>query len=227
MRTWFRQLFEYALVAVPEMERNPATDLHVVAAPLPPVQHNPFLRMAELPSLLRTLRTYQGRLTTQQAVRLLLLTGVRTGELRLATPDQFDLEGGLWIIPVMSLKQRAMLIRGRRKRIEDIPPYIVPLSTQAQTIVRSMLKEFKPTQKYLFASATRLTDRMSENTVNFALKRMGYDGLLTGHGLRATMSTALNEIGYPRIWVDAQLSHTDPNRISATYNHAQYVDQRR
>lgn len=84
------------------MERNPATDLHVVAAPLPPVQHNPFLRMAELPSLLRTLRTYQGRLTTQQAVRLLLLTGVHTGELRLATPDQFDLEGGLWIIPVMS-----------------------------------------------------------------------------------------------------------------------------
>lgn len=68
-----------------------------------------------------------------------------------------------------------------RKRIEDIPPYIVPLSTQAQTIVRSMLKEFKPAQKYLFASATRLTDRMSENTVNFALKRMGYDGLLTGH----------------------------------------------
>lgn len=92
-----------------------------------------------------------------------------------------------------------MLIRGRRKRIEDIPPYIVPLSTQAQTIVRSMLKEFKPAQKYLFASATRLTDRMSEDTVNFALKRMGYDGLLTGHGLCATMSTALNEIGYPRI----------------------------
>ena len=68
---------------------------------------------------------------------------------------------------------------------------------------------------------------MSENTVNFALKRMGFDGRLTGHGLRATMSTALNEIGYPKAWVDAQLSHADPNRIRATYNHAQYVEQRR
>ncbi len=227
VRTWFRQLFEYALVVVPGMERNPATDLHVVAAPLPPVQHNPFLRMEALPSFLRTLRSYPGRLTTQLAIRLLLLTGVRTGELRLATSDQFDLDRGLWIIPVMSLKQRAMLTRRRRKHPEDIPPYIVPLSTQAQTVVRSMLKEFKPVQKYVFASAKRLTDRMSENTVNFALKRMGYNGLLTGHGLRATMSTALNEIGYPRVWVDAQLSHADPNRIRATYNHAQYVEQRR
>ena len=204
VRTWFRQLFEYALVVVPGMEGNPAADLRVVAAPLPPVLHNPFLRMEELPLFLRTLRTYQRRLTTRLAVRLLLLTGVRTGELRLATPDQFDLERGLWIIPVMSLKQRTMLTHRRRKRIEDIPPYIVPLSTQAQAIVRSMLKEFKPAQKYLFASITRLTDRMSENTVNVALKRMGCDGLLTGHGLRATMSTVLNEIGYPRVWVDAQ-----------------------
>lgn len=227
MRTWFRQLFEYAFVVVPGMERNPATDLHVVAAPLPPVQHNPFLRMGELPSFLRTLRAYQGRPTTQLAIRLLLLTGVRTGELRLATPGQFDLERGLWIIPVMSLKQRAMLIRRRRSRVEDIPPYVVPLSSQAQELVRFMLKKFRPAQKYLFASATRLAGRMSENTVNFALKRMGYDGLLTGHGLRATMSTALNEIGYPRVWVDAQLSHADPNQIRATYNHAQYVEQRR
>lgn len=227
VRTWFRQLFEYAMVVVPEMENNPARDLHVVAVPLPPVQHNPFLRMGELPPFLRTLRAYQGRRVTQLATRLLLLTGVRTGELRLATPDQFDLERGLWIIPVMSLKQRMMLTRGRRKRVGDIPPYIVPLSNQAQGIVRHLLDQFKPAQKYLFPGVVRLTDRMSENTVNFALKRMGYDGRLTGHGLRATMSTALNEIGYPRVWVDAQLSHADPNRISAIYNHAQYVEQRR
>lgn len=69
MRTWFRQLFEYALVVVPGMERNSTTDLHVVAAPLPPVQHNPFLRMEALPLFLRTLRTYRGKLTTQLAIR--------------------------------------------------------------------------------------------------------------------------------------------------------------
>src|SRR3546814_14717341 len=85
------------MVVVPEMEDNPARDLHVVAVTLPPVQHNPFLRMEELPFFLRTLRTYQGRRVTQLAARLLLLTGMRTGELRLATPDKFDLARGLWI----------------------------------------------------------------------------------------------------------------------------------
>jgi hypothetical protein len=68
---------------------------------------------------------------------------------------------------------------------------------------------------------------MSENTLNAALKRMGYEDRLTGHGIRATISTALNELGYPKVWVDSQLSHADPNRISATYNHAEYVEQRR
>jgi integrase len=103
---------------------------------------------------------------TQLAVRLLLLTGVRTGELRLATRAQFDLERGLWIIPAASLKQRMMLVRKRRKRVDDIPPYIVPLSNRAQEIVRQLLKNFKTAQRYLFAGALRLTYRMSENTVN-------------------------------------------------------------
>ncbi|RQV02977.1 DUF4102 domain-containing protein [Burkholderia cenocepacia] len=227
LRTWLRQLFGHAMVVVPGIQTNPATDLHVVAVPLPPVEHNPFLRMSELPSFLQTLRQYRGELKTQLAARLLLLTGVRTGELRLATPDQFDLNRGLWIIPVMSLKQRTLLTRKQRKRAADIPPYIVPLSAQAVEIVRYMLDDAKPSQKYLFSSTKRLTDRMSENTVNTALKRMGYDGQLTGHGIRATLSTALNELGYPKVWVDAQLSHADPNRISATYNHAEYVEQRR
>lgn len=215
------------MVVVPGIQANPATDLHVVAVPLPPVEHNPFLRMSELPAFLQTLRQYRGKLKTQLAARLLLLTGVRTGELRLATPDQFDLNRGLWIIPVMSLKQRTLLTRKQRKRTADIPPYIVPLSAQAAEIVRYMLDDAKPSQKYLFSSTNRLTDRMSENTVNTALKRVGYDGQLTGHGIRATLSTALNELGYPKVWGDAQLSHADPNRTSATYNHAEYVEQRR
>src|SRR3546814_12998435 len=56
---------------------------------------------------------------------------------------------------------------------------------------------------------------------------MGCQERLTGHGIRGTMSTALNEIGYPKVWVDAQLSHVDPNKVSANYNHAEYVEQRR
>lgn len=116
----------------------------MVAVPLPPVRHNPFLRMEEIPSFLRILRTYQGSQVTQLAIRLLLLTGVRTGELRLATPAQFDLARGLWIIPVAALKQRMMLTRKQRKRVNDIPPYIVPLSSHAQEIVKQLLNVILP-----------------------------------------------------------------------------------
>ncbi|MBZ0226789.1 MAG: tyrosine-type recombinase/integrase [Comamonas sp.] len=227
VRTWLNHLFRYALVIVPELEQNPASDLDVVAVPLPPVNHNPFLRMEDLPKLLQRLRKYRGRLRTQLGLRLLCLTGVRTGELRLATPDQFDLDKGLWIITPDVVKQLQVDMRRKRQRPQDIPPYIVPLSVQAIEIVRHMLEEFKPAQRYLFRHDNDLKKRMSENTLNGALKRMGYRDLLTGHGIRATMSTALNEFGYPKAWVDAQLSHVDPNKVSSTYNHAEYVEQRR
>jgi len=174
LRTWFTQLFTYTTVVVPNLKENPSNDLDVVAQPLPPVNNNPFLRMPELPLMLQTLRRYPGRLNTQLGVRLLLLTGVRTGELRLATPEQFDLERGLWSIPVVHLKQRKSLTKKKRKRLTDIPPYIVPLSVQAQEIVRHLLDDFKPAQVYLFPGDRCLQKRISENTLNGALKRMGY-----------------------------------------------------
>src|SRR5690606_5183800 len=89
------------------------------------------------------------------------------------------------------------------------------------------MDEFKPAQRYLFRHDSDLKKRTRENTLNAALRRMGYQERLTGHGIRGTMSTALNEIGYPKVWVDSQLSHVDPNKVSATYNHAEYVEQRR
>ncbi|WP_273829685.1 tyrosine-type recombinase/integrase [Pseudomonas sp. SBT1-2] len=226
-RTWLYQMFRYALVKVPNLEQNPASDLDVVAAPKPPVQHNPFLRMGRLPEMLQKLRAYTGLLQTQLGLRLLMLTGVRTGELRLATPDQFHLAQGLWVIPPEIVKQLQLEINRDGKQPEDIPPYIVPLSLQAQEVVRYLIAQMKPAQKYLLAGRGDLKKRISENTLNTALQRMGYAGLLTGHGIRATISTALNEIGYPKIWVDAQLSHSDPDKVSASYNHAEYVEPRR
>lgn len=136
-RTWFNQLFRYALVKVPALEINPASDLDVVALPKPPVAHNPFLRMPQLPSLLKAMRGYGGRVQTQLGLRLLLLTGVRTGELRLATPDQFDLERALWIIPPEVVKQLQLELRKEGKRPDEIPPYIVPLSALRSPLRRS------------------------------------------------------------------------------------------
>jgi len=227
VRTWFNQLYRFALVKVEGLDVNTAADLDVVAVPKPPVAHNPFLRLPDMPALLQKVRHYRGTITTRLGIRLLLLTGVRTGELRLATPDQFDLDQGLWIIPAETVKQLKNDMRKKGKRPQDIPDYIVPLSVQAIEIVRYLLEDLKPAQRYLLAHCSDIKERISENTLNNALKRMGYKDLLTGHGIRATISTALNEVGYPKIWVDAQLSHSDPNQVSAAYNHALYVEPRR
>ncbi len=228
VRTWLSQLFRYALVIVEGLEANPASDLDVVAEPKPPVTHNPYLHLPELPEFLQKLRLYNPRgWQTQLGIRLLFLTGVRTGELRLATPDQFDLDRGLWIIPPQIVKQLQDEMRKAGKRPQDVPPYIVPLSLQAVEIVRYLLGVMRPAQVHLLTHRSELKKRVSENTLNAALKRMGYEDQLTGHGIRGTISTALNEIGYPKIWVDAQLSHSDPNKVSSAYNHAKYVEPRR
>lgn len=227
VRSWFNQMFRYALVKMEGLEVNPASDLDVVAKPAPPVRHQPFLRLGELPECLRMVRTYSGRLQTQLGLRMLLLTGVRTCELRSATPDQFHLEDGLWIIPPEVVKQLQRKMQRERIRPQDIPPYVVPLPVQAQEIVRHLLDEFQAGQIYLIPSDWSLRKRISENTLNQALQRMGFKDRLTGHGIRATISTALSEFGYPEKWIDAQLSHVEPNRVRATYNHAEYVEQRR
>ena len=228
VRTWLSQLFRYALVIVEGLEANPASDLDVVAEPKPPVSHSPYLHLPELPNFLQKLRRYDPRgWQTQLGIRLLFLTGVRTGELRLATPDQFDLDRGLWIIPPQIVKQLQDAMRKAGKRPQDVPPYIVPLSLQAIEIVRYLLGVMRPAQVHLLTHRSELKKRVSENTLNAALKRMGYEDQLTGHGIRGTISTALNEIGYPKIWVDAQLSHSDPNKVSSAYNHAKYVEPRR
>jgi integrase len=226
-RTWFNQLFRYALVKVDGLDQNPASDLDVVALPKPPVANNPYLVMSELPGLLTKIRKYGGQRQTALGLRLLLLCGVRTGELRYATPDQFDLEKQLWVIPPQVVKQLLLKMRKRDRPVGEIPPYIVPLSVQAMEIVRYLLDQVVPAQRYLLKHRSNLNLRISENTLNSALHRMGYADQLTGHGIRATISTALNEIGYPKNWIDAQLSHADPDQVSATYNHARYVEQRR
>jgi integrase len=226
VRGYLNQIYRYALVKVPGVEINHAADLDVVAIPRPPARHHPFLRLAELPRLLQAIEDYEGAYQTRRGLRLLLLTCVRTCELRLATPDQFDLERGLWIIPSGNVKQLQSRMRKTRKG-EEIPPYIVPLSTQAREIVRDLLSRMEPSQVYLLRNRKDPRKRICESALNKALRNMGFANRLTGHGMRGTFSTAFNEIGYPDAWIEAQLSHSDPNAVRAAYNHAEYVEQRR
>ncbi|MNO60181.1 Prophage CP4-57 integrase [compost metagenome] len=220
-RTWLNQIFRYA-IANGLAEVNPAADLDIVAEQQPPVQHNPILREDGLPEFLAGLRRYRGSRITQAGVRLLLLTGVRTIELRKASADQFDLEAAIWYVPPEGVKQ----LRSRLRTEGEIPPYIVPLSRQALEEVRELIK-LCGRYRYLLAGRNDPNKMISENTLNMAIRRMGYTGKLTGHGIRGTISTALNEKGYNSDWVEAQLSHASENKTRDSYNHAEYVEQRR
>ncbi len=216
-RSWLHEIFRYGM-AEGLIEVNPAADLDIVAVPEPPEQHNPFLRREELREFLLVLRDARMAEYVRSAIRLLLLTGVRTIELRTATFDQFDFDQALWTIPPGVVKQ---LQKRVRTKSGEIPPYLVPLSRQAMEEAKRV---HQLTGRYRLLIAGRNDPRqpISDGTVNSALKRIGYQGRLTGHGLRATLSTALNEMGYNEKWIDAQLSH-----IGDAYNHAEFVEQRR
>lgn len=221
-RTWLNQIFRFA-IAEGLIETNPAADMDIVAAAQPPVRHNPYLKREELKPFLLKLREYDGSVFTLLAIRLLMLTGVRTGEVRAATPGQFDLDAALWTIPPENVKQLALKVKDGSG---DIPPYLVPLSRQAVDVARQLMS-MTGQCKLLIPGRNNPNTPMSENTVNDAISRMGYKGKLTGHGLRATLSTALNEMGYNPDWIEAQLSHAGENKVRRTYNHAAYVEQRR
>lgn len=223
-RAWLNEIFRYG-IASGYLEMNPASDLDIVAAKEPPVKHNPMLRQHQLKDFLRSLREFKGAAGyVKSAIRILLLTGVRTGELRQALISQFDLDGALWTIPPDTVKQLRKVIRS--KNGDEVPPYLVPLSRQAVEEVRKVHK-LTGCYKLLIAGRNEPTRPISDNTVNNALRRMGYEDQLTGHGIRATISTALNEMGYNEDWIEAQLSHASSSKVRKTYNHAEYVEQRR
>jgi integrase len=210
-RQWLNQIFRFGL-AKGVIDLNPATDLDVVAAPAPKVQHHAFISAIELPTLLKDLAESNGNFLTLSAIRLLMLTGVRPGELRNAPWSEIDLDNALWTIPAARMKMRR--------------PHLVPLPKQAVAILRE-LQPFTGRFDFVFAGRNDPKRPMSENTINKCLADMGYKGRQTGHGFRHMLSTELNGKGYNKDWIERQLAHGDNNEIRATYNHAHYLDQRR
>ncbi|UVO07142.1 tyrosine-type recombinase/integrase [Pectobacterium polonicum] len=204
------QVFRYAIVTG-RAENNPASEL---ASALPPPKATHYLHLLpdELPDFLRALSTYSGSKVTQLATRILMLTGVRTIELRQAEWKEFDFEKGLWEVPKERMKMRR--------------PHLVPLSDQ---VIDALQQLYAVTGRYnlVFPGRNDITKPMSEASINQVLKRIGYHGKATGHGFRHTMSTILHEQGYNTAWIELQLAHVDKNTIRGTYNHAQYLEQRR
>lgn len=204
------EVFRYAIVTG-RAEYNPAADL-TSAMSGHESKHYPFLTVEELPDFFKALTGYTGSPLVVLAARLLILTGLRTGELRGAFWSEFDLEKAVWEIPAERMKMKR--------------PHLVPLSTQALEIVQQ-LKVMSGQYPLVFPGRNDPRKTMSEASINQVFKRIGYTGKVTGHGFRHTMSTILHEEGFNTAWIETQLAHVDKNAIRGTYNHAQYMEGRR
>lgn len=221
------QILDYAVVHLRIRPDNPAR--LIPKGGLKPNNEKPFPHLTDperIGALLRDIDGYQGTVTVRNALRLLPLVFVRPSELRMATWGDIDLDGGQWVIPAELTKMRRA--------------HVVPLSRQALGILRDqspMRKSNEPTA-YVFpvGSIRRNPDGsrkppqpISEAAFNAGIRRLGYaTGQQTGHGFRHIASTHLHECGEFRSEViEAQLGHKDRNQIRATYNQAQYLDERR
>ncbi|ELM5370445.1 tyrosine-type recombinase/integrase, partial [Escherichia coli] len=204
------EVFRYAIVTG-RAEYNPAADL-TSAMSGHESKHYPFLTVEELPDFFKALAGYTGSPLVVLAARLLILTGVRTGELRGAFWSEFDLEKAVWEIPAERMKMKR--------------PHLVPLSSQALEIVQQ-LKVMSGQYPLVFPGRNDPRKTMSEASINQVFKRIGYTGRVTGHGFRHTMSTILHEEGFNTAWIETQLAHVDKNAIRGTYNHALYLEGRR
>nr|WP_315260844.1 integrase arm-type DNA-binding domain-containing protein [uncultured Duganella sp.] len=185
-----------------------------------PKTHRAWLKASDLPKFLLALDAYPGYLTTKAGALLLLLTFVRKRELIHAQWSEFDLDDAMWSVPPERMKMPTEE-KGRRDKGHQ-----VPLSTQ----VIKILKELKPICSgsiYLFPSNSSLDKPMSPSTLNVMFERMGYGGLLTPHGLRATASTILNEMGFRGDVIERQLAHSERNEVRRAYNHAEFMEERR
>ncbi len=214
------QVFRYA-VATGRAERDPTGDLRGALPPPKEKHHASILEPKRIAELLRAMDSYQGYYVTKSALRLAPLVFVRPGELRKAQWPEIDLEKAEWKIPGERMKMREQ--------------HIVPLSRQAIEI----LSELEPltnreivarpnAPRYVFPSARTHERPMGENAILGALRRMDYTKEeMTGHGFRSMASTLLHEQGWNHQVIERQLAHAERNAVSAAYNFAEHLPERR
>ncbi|MGH8584662.1 MAG: tyrosine-type recombinase/integrase [Gammaproteobacteria bacterium] len=206
------RVFRYA-IATGRAERDPAADLRGALPPVAEKHHAAITDPKAIGALLRAIDGYQGSFVTQCALRLAPLVFVRPGELRAAEWSELDLDAGEWRIPAERMKMGAI--------------HIVPLSHQAVEALRE-LHPLTGSGRYVFPSERTRARPMSENTVNAALRRLGYaKDETTGHGFRSMASTLLNEQGWHRDAIERQLAHGERDAVRAAYCYAEYLPERR
>lgn len=209
----FGQVFRYA-VATGRADRDPSGDLRGALAPALHVHYPTITEPSCIGELLRAIDGYQGSLVVRCALRLAPLVFVRPGELRGAEWGEFDISQAEWRIRAQRMKARVQ--------------HLVPLARQSLVV----LEELRPLTgdgKYLFPSIRNPSKPMSENTINVALRAMGYShSQMTGHGFRSMASTLLNESGkWNSDVIERQLAHGERDEVRAAYNYAKHLLARR
>jgi integrase len=207
------QVFRYA-VATGRANRDLTADLRGALPPTKVEHHATMIEPSKIGELLRVFDGYEGFFVTKCALRLAPLVFVRPGELRKAEWSEIDLDKAEWMIPTEKMKMRQ--------------PHLVPLSTQALAI----LKELYPLTgagQYVFPGLLSSKRPMSDNTVNSALKRLGYDSCdITGHGFRAMARTLLDEVlGFRPDIIEHQLAHAVKDPLGRAYNRTTHLYLRR
>lgn len=206
------QIFRYA-VATGRAERDPSADLRGAIPPAAKTHFSSITDPKQIGELLRAIDGYSGEFSTKCALSLAPYVFVRPGELRAAQWQDIDLDNSEWQIPAERMKMKVK--------------HIIPLSKQAIEIFRQM-KLLTGNGKYVFPSIRSKSRPMSENTLNGALRRLGYTSQdMTTHGFRSMASTLLNEQGWNSDAIERQLAHAERNETKASYNYAEYLPERR
>jgi integrase len=210
LRQWCSAIARYA-VSTLRADGDPAAALRGAIERPKTKSHQP-LSQKEIPAFMKRVSAYGGQRTTVIAVRLLLLTFVRTIELRGAEWTEIDLDRALWRIPA--------------ERMKMADAHLVPLSRQAVELLTE-LKSLTGGQRWLFQNYHRPKLFIGVTTINRVLQRIGYGGQFSAHGFRATASTVPNEMAYRSDLIERQLAHQERNKSRAAYNRAEYLEERR
>lgn len=190
---------------------NPAADMKG-ALKTRKVVHRAALDVKDLPEFLQTLATADLHITTHLALQFTILTAARSGEVRGATWDEIDLKDNLWKIPA--------------ERMKMVSPHTVPLSIQAIGVLARAGKLYG-CEGLIFPGIRDQSRQLSENTMLYALYRMGYHSRATVHGFRAVFSTIANEEDWDGDVIEKALAHEERNKVRAAYHRSEYIEQRR
>src|ERR1039457_158737 len=212
VRSLFGRVARYA-IATGRADRDITADLK---GALTPVQTTNFAAITEprrIGELLRSIDGYQGQPSTEYALKIAPYVFVRPGELRAAEWTEFDLEAAEWRIPAQHTKMRR--------------EHLVPLAAQVVVLLRE-LNALTGDAVLLFPSLTSISRPISDNSMNAALRRLGFGkDEMTAHGFRSMASTRLNELGFNADVIELQLGHAERNKVRGAYNKAQRLEERR